>query len=105
VSVPLEEVAGLWPWKFGRHVEEREGELAFRDRVPLERALVYLLVRRGRLLHGDAEFLAASLRLHETALPAGALLYRLWPCKSEGGDCRQVVDAFAKMAKTYREMP
>ncbi|MFP3193459.1 MAG: hypothetical protein RXR02_10145 [Thermoproteus sp.] len=108
VGIPLEEVAGflrrLWPWEFGRHVEEGEGELVFRDRVPFERALVYLLARRGRLPPSDAEFLAASLRLHETALLADALLYRLWLCRSEGGDCRRVVDAFAKMAKTYREI-
>jgi hypothetical protein len=108
VGVPLEEVAGflrrLWPWEFGRHVEEGEGVLVFRDRVPFERALVYLLARRGGLSPGDAEFLAASLRLHETALIADALLYRLWLCRSGGGGCRRMVNAFAKIAKAYREV-
>jgi hypothetical protein len=85
-------------------VEEGEGVLVFRDRVPFERALVYLLARRGGLPPGDAEFLAASLRLHETALIADALLYRLWLCRSGGGGCRRVVDAFVKMAKAYREV-
>ncbi|AET34267.1 hypothetical protein [Pyrobaculum ferrireducens] len=107
VGVPLEEVADflkrLWPWEVGRHVELSDGELVFRDRVPFERALVYLLARRSRLPRGEAEVLAASLRLHEVSLIADAFLYRLWLCRAEGGNCRRIVDAFAKIAKTYRE--
>ncbi|MGC9051677.1 hypothetical protein [Pyrobaculum sp.] len=106
VGVPLEEVSDflrkLWPWELGRHVELSDGELVFRDRVPFERALVYLLARRGRLPRADAEILAASLRLHEVSLLADAFLYRLWLCRSEGGNCRRIVDAFARIAKIYR---
>ncbi|MEM0468575.1 MAG: hypothetical protein QXT27_05210 [Pyrobaculum sp.] len=106
VGVALEEVAEflkkLWPWEFGRHVAEEDGALVFKDRVPFERALVYLLARRGRLPRADAELLAASLRLHEVSLLADAFLYRLWLCRAEGGGCRRVVDVFAKIAKLYR---
>ena len=106
VGISLEEVAAflerLWPWELGRHVEVGEGELVFRDRVPFERTIIYLLARRGGLPPREAEFLAASLRLHEVGLLADALLYRLWLCKLGGGDCRRVVDAFVKMARIYR---
>jgi len=108
VGVPLEEVVGflerLWPWELGRHVEVGDSELVFHDRVPFERTLVYLLARRAGLPPREAEFLASSLRLHEAALLADALLYRLWLCKIGGGSCRRVVDAFAKMARMYREV-
>lgn len=99
VGVGLEEVVSflgrLWPWEFGHHIVVEDGAVVFRDRLPFERALVYLLARRGKLPPEKTEFLAAPSRLHETALLADVFLYRLWLCKMSSGSCRYVVDVFA----------
>lgn len=108
VGVPFEEVVEfltrLWPWEAGWHYEVGNGEVAFRDRIPFERAVAYLLARRGGLSPAEAEAVAAYLRQHELAALTDAFLYRMWLCKRAGGRCKGVTDAFAKMAVLYRKV-
>lgn len=92
----------LWPWELGRHVVEEGGALVFKERIPFDRALAYILARLGGLNKRESEFFASALRLHELMIFSDAFLYRLELCKIEFGDCSHVIKAFAKIAKTYR---
>ncbi|MEM1788343.1 MAG: hypothetical protein QW085_07110 [Pyrobaculum sp.] len=94
----------LWPWELGRHVVEEGGALVFKERIPFDRALAYILARSGGLNKRESEFFASALRLHELMIFSDAFLYRLELCQIEFGDCGHVIKAFAKIAKTYRDV-
>ncbi len=94
----------LWPWELGRHVVEEGGALVFKERIPFDRALAYILARLGGLNKHESEFFASALRLHELMIFSDAFLYRLELCQIEFSDCSRVIKAFTKIVKTYRDV-
>ncbi|BDR91068.1 hypothetical protein [Vulcanisaeta souniana] len=108
VGIPFSEVVRLmerlWPWELGEHVVLNGDEAHFKDMIPFERVLIYLLARRGGLLPRDAEALASYLRLHEVVALSETFLYRFWLCKVSDNDCRRLTDVFSRIIANYRRV-
>ncbi|MHB9301543.1 hypothetical protein [Thermofilum pendens] len=106
--MPFEELFSflgrIYPWELERHIEVGDGVAEFRERIPFERALAYLLARRGRLSQKDAELVAAGIRQHELSAIVDSFLYRMWLCRVDGRSCKEVVDAFSKIVAVYRKV-
>ena len=108
INVSFDEVIRLmeqlWPWELGEHVILNGDEIYFRDAVPFERVLIYLLGRRGGLQPKDAETLAYYLRLHEIVALTETFLYRFWLCEVSNGNCGKIINIFSRIIANYRKV-
>jgi len=105
VGIPLEEVRELqrmmFPWELGLHVFDYGDKLVYKEATPLNRAIMYVLARRGGATVEEAQHLALSLLSSELVAFPGNFLTRMRWCRLEGGNCRRILDAFSKMARIY----
>mgnify|MGYP001772497708 CR=1 FL=1 len=105
VGIPLDEVRELqrmmFPWELGLHVFDEGNRLVYKEATPLNRAIMYILARRGGATVEEAQHLALSLLSSELVAFPGNFLTRMRWCRLEGSNCRRILDAFSKMARIY----
>jgi len=93
-------------WKLGRYIIESGDEYIFTAFEEFSRAVVYILLRKGRLSREEADKASLLLKTSEVDSIAGGLFLRLFDCKLSGDkeECRRVVSIFVDIAKAYARL-
>jgi hypothetical protein len=110
-SIPFEEIREFITkshlrWKLGKYIHENGDEYVFTAFEEFARAVVYILLRKGRLAKEEADKASLLLKTSEADAIAGGLFLRLFDCRINGDkeECRRVVNAFVDIAKAYARL-
>ncbi len=110
-SIPFEEIREFITkshlrWKLGKYIHENGDEYVFTEFEEFARAVVYILLRKGRLTKEEADKASLLLKTSEADAIAGGLFLRLFDCRINGDkeECRRIVGIFVDIAKAYARL-
>ncbi len=93
-------------WKLGKYIHDKGDEFVFTAFEVFARAVVYILLRKGRLSREEADKASLWLKTSEADAIVGGLFLRLFDCRLSGDkeECRRVVSVFVDIAKAYARL-
>ncbi len=93
-------------WKIRKYIHENGDEYVFTAFEEFSRAVVYILLRKGRLSREEADKASLWLKTSEVDSIAGGLFLRLFDCKLSGDkeECKRIVNVFVDIAKAYARL-
>jgi len=110
-AIPFDEIRefivnGHLRWKLGKYIHDNGDEYVFTAFEAFARAVVYILLRKGRLSREEAYNASLWLKTSEVDAITGGLFLRLLDCKIDGDKdrCRQAVSVFVDIAKAYARL-